>query len=246
MSLCTPRIMDPRNRLWAELIFPHCEPAALLTLRAVCPAFRDLLNVAPARLWTPLTIGISRMRYADRILGWPGVVRAVEREQTIRANCAAGRFVCGPSHHIPDVWRVQHVGGRIGVFLDGGVRLYDLDGVLVASLDVDRSACDTHEVVVMDRWVPMETADLRTMLVDFVAARLVEVPTARPDAGERRRLIWEFSAAGPCLSVRSEGRADVEVWHVSAGRRRHVLWRACRSTLRFAASSCVSAVIRIC
>lgn len=45
--------MDPRNRLWTELIFPRCEPAALVALRAVCRGLRDQLNVAHARLWLP-------------------------------------------------------------------------------------------------------------------------------------------------------------------------------------------------
>jgi hypothetical protein len=73
--------MDPHNRLWVEAIFPKCEPRDLLASRAVCGAFCNQLNAAPARLWLPLTMELDRMSYAERLLGWPGVLTAMRREE---------------------------------------------------------------------------------------------------------------------------------------------------------------------
>ncbi len=67
--------MDPRDRLWAELVFPWCAPApaALMAVRASCRAWRAQLD--NSRLWLPFTMELPRMRYDERLAGWSGVVR---------------------------------------------------------------------------------------------------------------------------------------------------------------------------
>ncbi len=61
-QLASTSTMDPRYRLWVELIFPRCAsaPAALLALRAVCRAWR---------LWLPFTMVLPQLRYDERIEG---------------------------------------------------------------------------------------------------------------------------------------------------------------------------------
>ncbi len=104
--------MDPRDRLWTELIFPHCA-SALLALRAVCRAWLAQLN--NSRLWLPFTVELPRMRYDERVECWPGVVRAIARERNTRANCDAGRFTHGPMLDLPDARQVMLVSGRVAV-----------------------------------------------------------------------------------------------------------------------------------
>src|SRR4051812_12794102 len=108
--------MDPRDRLWAHLIFPRCDPRALLALRAVCHALLAQLNAAPPRLWLSLTMGLWRMSYAERVLGWHGVECAMRREENTRANCDAGRFAEGPVLPLHKVWDVRIAGGRVVAF----------------------------------------------------------------------------------------------------------------------------------
>ena len=85
--------MDPRDRLWHDLVFVRCDASALLSLRAVCRTFRAQLR--DSRLWLPLTMVVSRMRYDERLAGWAGVERAMKREDVTRANCDAGRYTRG-------------------------------------------------------------------------------------------------------------------------------------------------------
>ncbi len=203
--------MDPRDRLWAELIFPWCEPVALLRLRAVCRAFLGQLNLS--RLWLPVTMELPRMRYDERLAGWAGVERAMTREEVTRANCDAGRCTRGPvlEGHDGDAYRVMYVGGRIAVFCHRAVHLFDVDtGARVASLDVGGS--DFHNAAAVDRWIPYAANDNRVLLLDCVAARLVEMAPADTSDGYSR-----FTVAGPCVSYRMSQGTDVTVFHISGG-----------------------------
>ncbi len=104
---CAVSSMDPRDRLWLELIFPHCAsaPAALLALRAVCRAWLAQLNAAPARLWLPLTMELARMSYAERAgLARRGCYDAMR-------DCAGG-----PMLNVQRVREVRLAGGRVGAF----------------------------------------------------------------------------------------------------------------------------------
>ncbi len=130
--------MDPHSRLWEQLIFAQCDVSALLALRAVCRAFRAQLR--DSRLWLPLTLVVSRMRYDKRLAGWAGVERAMKREEVTRANCEAGRCTRGPMLDVRDyeAYRVMYVGGRIAVRCRRAVHLFDVDtGARVASMDID-------------------------------------------------------------------------------------------------------------
>ncbi len=203
--------MDPRDRLWAELIFPWCEPVALLRLRAVCRAFLGQLNLS--RLWLPLTMELPRMRYDERLAGWAGVERAMKREEVTRANCDAGRCTRGPVLDVHDdvAYRVMHVGGRIAVRCRRAVQLFDVDtGARVASIDV--GSCVLHNAAAADRWIPFAANDSRALLLDCVAARLVEMAPADPsrDSGS-------FTVAGPCVSYQTRQGTDVTVVHISGG-----------------------------
>jgi hypothetical protein len=209
--------MDPRDRLWTELIFPHCEVAALLALRAACRAFLVQLNAAPARLWLSLTMELARMSYAERVLGWPGVERATTRERNTRANCDAGRFTQGPVLHLPGVLHLRCSSGRLAAFFDGSVQLLDADsGARLASFDI--ATLRGHEHAVLDRWIPFVATDGRVLLLDLVAARLVKL--APPSAASPYCAI---SVAGRCVSFHrygragGDGRAAVAVVHVSDG-----------------------------
>ncbi len=102
--------MDPRDRLWHDLVFVRCDPSALLALRAVCRAFRAQLR--DSRLWLPLMLELPRMRYDERLAGWAGVERAMKREEVTRANCDAGRYTRGPVIDAPDVHELMLAGGR--------------------------------------------------------------------------------------------------------------------------------------
>ncbi len=152
--------MDPRDRLWRDLVFVRCDASALLALRAVCRTFRAQLR--DSRLWLPLTMAVSRMRYDERLAGWAGVERAMKRENVTRANCDAGRCTRGPvlDTHDGDAYRVMYVGGRIAVFSGDAVHLFDVDtGARVASLDVQRG--DSRIDAVVDRWIPFDARDGR-------------------------------------------------------------------------------------
>ncbi len=204
--------MDPRNRLWHDIVFVHCDVSALLSLRAVCRAFRALLR--DSRLWLPLTMEVSRMRYSERVLGWAGVERAMKREEVTRANCDAGRYTRGPVLDVRGggVRDVICVGGRVAVFCDVTVQLCDADtGARVVSIDV-YADFDERSRVVMDRWIPFPACDGRVLLLDCVAARLAEVAPAYPE-----RWYAMFNVAGSCVSYRTQQSMNVTVVHVSGG-----------------------------
>jgi hypothetical protein len=200
--------MDPRDRLWHDLVFVRCDASALLALRAVCRAFRAQLR--DSRLWLPLTMVVSRMRYDERLAGWAGVERAMKREDVTRANCDAGRCTRGPVLDVHDdvADRVMYVGGRIAVFCDPAVHLFDVDtGARVASIDIGGGVL--HYVAVADRWIPFAAPNGRVLLLDCVAARLVEMAPADSRG-------W-LTVAGPCVSYKTSQRADVTVVHISGG-----------------------------
>ncbi len=201
--------MDPRDRLWVDLIFPHCDVAALLASRAVCRQ----LNAAPARLWTPLTMVAHRMSYAERVLGWPGVPAAMAREERTRVNCDAGRFTCGPTLQLPEARILHLVSGRIAAVVARTAQLFDADtGALVASFEVGTGA-RFHQYALCDRWVAVATGDRRVQLLDCVAARLVQVESV-----DYAHQLVGFSTAGPCVSYHNEeSHSDVTVMHVSGG-----------------------------
>ncbi len=204
--------MDPRDRLWTNLIFPHCDMRDLLASRAVCRAWLAQLNAAPARLWTPLTMVVHRMSYAERVLGWRGVTGAMAREKTTRANCDAGPFTRGPTVVLPTGAFVVIAGGRIAAIFPSTVQLFDANtGALVATFDVDDAR--THKHAVCDRWLPLVAGDRRVQLLDCVAARLVDVATVN----YAHLAVW-FSVAGACVSYRNCNSADdVTVMHISGG-----------------------------
>ncbi len=201
--------MDPRDRLWAHLIFPHCEPADLLALRAVCRAWLAQLN--NSRLWLPITMELPRMRYDERVDGWPGVVRAIARERNTHANCNAGRFTHGPVLDVTDVRTMLYVSGCIAVFCDDVVLLFDADaGTRLATFDVERASCVAYDSAVLDRWIPFAVMDGCALLLDCVAEQLVEMVPADETRGD-----MAFSVAGPCVSYREYGDTVVTIVHVS-------------------------------
>ncbi len=203
--------MDPCDRLWAELIFPWCDGQALLRLRAVCRAFLAQLNASPARLWLPLTMAVSRMRYGERLAGGAGVERAMKREEVTRGNCDAGRFTRGPVLDVDDGDDMMYVGGRIAVLCSRAVHLFDVDtGARVASIDAGSGFFLDDAVV--DRWIPFLARDGRVLLLDCVAARRVEMAPADPSRD------WNsFTVAGPCVAYRTSQGTDVTVVHISGG-----------------------------
>ncbi len=227
--------MDARDQLWAELIFPWCGGQALLRLRAVCHAFRAQLNAS--RLWLPFTMELPRMRYDERSEGWPGVVRAIQREAVTRANCDAGRFTRGAVLRVPVLALLLVVGGRLAAFCLYSVQLFDAGtGALVASFDArvaslevehcnGRSSVHTHAM--LDRWIPFYAMDGRVLLLDCVAVRLAEMAPLDDDRGDVK-----FSVAGPCVSFHEVGSADVTVMHVDGGPDgATVVWEVARITL---------------
>lgn len=197
--------MHPHDRLWAELIFPRCEPHDLLALRAVCCAFRNQLDAAPARLWQPLIMAVSRMSYSERLLGWRGVEVAMERERVTRANCDAGRCEAGVS--LDDAWLVLYVGGRI-VEVESTLQLLDVEGELVASFNVELQMGGIHKEPIRDRWLLAETADERIVLLDCVGASLTTLAASN--------ISVIFSVSDSHCAFRPEGGQDVTVLHVSA------------------------------
>lgn len=205
--------MQPHDRLWSQLIFPHCELSDLLALRAVCHAF--LAQVSALPLWLPLFHDNRRMRYAERLLGWRGVERAMARELSTLANCDADGVVCTTQRLQAGVRTVAVAGGRVAAFVDDRVQLCDIDtGAIVATLIIGSATSLAYSGAVCDRWVPFITALDRVMLLDCVAARLVDI-------GERRPMsAWSghvFCGAGACLSRRELSSDVVSVVRVSAG-----------------------------
>ncbi len=136
----------------------------------------------------------------------------MKREDVTRANCDAGRCTRGPvlDVHDGDAYRVMCVGGRIAVFCEPVVQLFDVDtGARVASIYFIRVGF--NPVAVVDRWIPLAVRDGRVLLLDCVAARLVEMTPAVS------RGYIRFTVAGPCVSYRSQYGTDVTVVHVSGG-----------------------------
>ncbi len=197
--------MDPRNRLWVQLIFPHCaaDRRSLLALRAACRGFHAQLGdpIEARRLWLPHTMLMPRMSWSEKVLGWQGVGGAMVREQTTWANCDAGRWVEGPiiepSHHVHNI---LYVAGRVVIFFSGGggVVLLDPDtGALWRHIELPQGVRVVTEHVVMDRWVTF-TVDDTLQILDCVDMRLMPMvelkapPVYAPAS-------W-FDSCGPCLS----------------------------------------------
>ncbi len=206
--------MDPRDRLWHELIFKWCDGHALLSLRAVCRAFHAQLD--QSRLWLRYTVGVSRMRYEERLAGWRGVERAMRREANTRVNCAAGHFVLGPAMEwLPPVidgvswtgrlYDVTFVCGRIAASRGSSVVLFDAaTGALLKSLRVrrGRNPIDIMSryfvpIVVLDRWIPVRGEDGLGLLLDCATAQLVEFTPPGPIHCD-----LHYSAAGAHFSHR--------------------------------------------
>ncbi len=172
-------MMEPSDRLWVELIFPWCGPQALLPLRSVCRGFRDRLGEAPPRLWQPLTMELSSMRYDERLAGWPGVLKAAAREEKTRANCDAGMYVRVP---LPtDVKHALYVNGRIVAWTSNEGRhtidLFDSStGALLVTMDNSCGFRRGHDEAILDRWVVGWCKDKESVfLLDCAAARMVEL-----------------------------------------------------------------------
>ncbi len=164
--------LDPRLRLWSDLIFCHCAAADLLQLRGVCRGFRAQLNTSA--LWLPWTRELPQLRHDERADGWRGVERGMRREAITRANCAAGRYSVSPVRVEVDAYPVLHVAGRVVAFRRACVELHDIEtGALVASLPVAEYLSPSGSYVVMDRWVPLCCCNGSQLLVDCVSARLV-------------------------------------------------------------------------
>jgi hypothetical protein len=154
---------------------------------------------------------LPRLRYDERIDGWRGVVRAIQREIVTRANWDACRFARGPVLHLRGVEELLLVGGRVVAVFKQSIVLFDVDtGARLASLDV--ASISIHEHAVLDRWIPFAAVDGRLLLLDCVAARLVEMASAGAsrDGGT-------FSVAGPRVSFRAGRSTDITVTHVSGG-----------------------------
>ncbi len=138
----------------------------------------------------------------------------MKREAVTRANCDAGRCTRGPVldvHEMHEMRDVMYVGGRIAVVCSHAVHLFDVDtGARVASIDIGGG--DFHNAAVVDRWIPFAAHDGRALLLDCVAARLVEMAPA--DAS--RSSGW-FTVAGPCVSYEATQGPDVTVVHISGG-----------------------------
>ncbi len=80
----------------------------------------------------------------------------------------------------------------------------------MASIDVGSGVF--HYDAVVDRWIPLATNDGRALLLDCVAARLVEMAPADLSRG------WsQFTVAGPCVSHLTPQEMDVTVVHISGG-----------------------------
>ncbi len=174
--------MDAVNHMWLDLIFPHCNLASLLCLRMVCRDFlRHLCSRDARRVWLAFTMFMERMSYAERILGWPGIPLAMERERITRKNCETGdNFVrVGPMDRIDDAWKEYIIGGRLVQCYDTHVMLHDLDnGAILADI---HNVCGLHSVHArgfQDRWlisanICVLTGNHLLTLVDCVGLQVV-------------------------------------------------------------------------
>lgn len=203
--------MHPRNRLWTELIFPRCELGTLLALRAVCRAFLAQLNAAPARVWQPVLAEVSRMGYAEGLLGWPGVELAMVRERKTRENCTAGHFALGPVLSIGHHNHLLIAGGNMVVFVLDEIRIYNGEtGAQLAVLSI--GAATLFADVLSDRWVPVMTYDEGCFLVDCVAMRLVRVPLEAESI-----IVLSVCGASILVRLRTALARELVVMHVSSG-----------------------------
>lgn len=193
--------MEPRNRLWVDLIFWRCEMADLLSLRAVCRAFLAHLNASP-RLWQPWTMDMWRMSHAERLLGWRGVERAMERERNTRVNCEAGRFTSGPVLNLTHEPKLMLVGGRIVVFGETCVTIFAAEtGAPVTTIATDYRVRNVFSV--QDRWVTF-LCDVRTMLLDCIDGELTILAEGSG-----------FRVCGPRVSYSKIGDDCIYIVHVS-------------------------------
>jgi hypothetical protein len=156
---------------------------------------------------------VSRMRYDERLAGWRGVERAMERERNTRANCDAGRFtrVIVLDMAMKYGSRFIHAGGRLLVKNFGSVWLIDAGtGALIASFNFNhesrRTILDMHVHAIVDRWIPFVVDRGRrdgVLLLDCVEARMVQMaPPGDYDRYTRLGFSRLFSIAGACVSVR--------------------------------------------
>ncbi len=123
----------------------------------------------------------------------------------------------GPLLNIPPTRSLWQVAGRIAIFCADGVRLFDVNtGAPVAFFDdvADWVENTNTKCVVLDRWIPFCTASGRALLVDCVAARLVEVTPPCP-----HRYSYTFSSAGALLSHRTSTNDDANytIVHIKCG-----------------------------
>ncbi len=124
-----------------------------------------------------------------------------------------GRFMRWPVLDLPYTRDLLLVCGRFAAFCDDTVQLFDLDtGARLASFDVNRAfSSNIHTEAVLDRWIPFASEDGRALLLDCVAARLVEMAPANDAARDG----IHFSAAGSCLSYQAYNNTTVTVVRVS-------------------------------
>lgn len=188
--------MEPNDRLWAQLIFPWCDAKALLRLRIACRGF--LAQLHDSRLWLPWTMELPQLRYDERVEGWRGVLKGMQREAKTKASCDAGHVEVGPLLEVPAGYKLFHVAGRIAAHNSAKTKLFNIEtGSLLASFDVEAYfQC----AVVQDRWVVFFAKDGRGMLLDCLSGRLLSF--AHPRA---HRDVFDFSVAGACFSHRAHG-----------------------------------------
>ncbi len=194
-------------RQWLDLIFGHCDTTTLLALRLVCVGLFSMLDHADAkRLWDRYHMCVPRMTHAERVLGWLGVRRGMERERVTRENAAAGRFETGAVVDIPyETQYVLVVCGRLLFATHERLFLADMDtGAVLASYPLGRGVSTGLEAVVYDRWVPFVGDGFRVMLLDCATASVVEVL----GIGLKQQRVT-FSASGPLISIAAHGEDSV-------------------------------------
>ncbi len=212
-------ILDPCDQRWAELIFPRVDGLVpLLALRATCRAFRAQLDKA-THLWRPLTMDVSQMCNDERELGWPGIVRAMQRDAITLANCDAGKFVSGPVILLDSYAdNAVVVGGRIVVFEENAVCLFDLtSGDQVASFeligvkDIFRAyGIAIADCVVQDRWfIFLEKG--RCSVFDYVTLR---GEFMSPEFGEFASTWEPLSVCCSRFALMSESSDEVIVFNI--------------------------------
>ncbi len=192
--------MDPSNRLWNELIFiPWCaQLTTLLALRLCCRSWRTLLSTS--RAWLAALAALDCMRHDERVLGWPGVVHAMEREQRTRANVDAGRYTRMPALSIPTAHWGSIIAGRLVL---GGKSFVNVVGVCVVPVNLSYFCTSS---ILCDRWLPCVLSDDTICLFDCVTTQFT--PALMDGIKSRNHTI---TASGQHISIRSRGdpRGDV-------------------------------------